>query len=118
MLSTYKRNKYPQKTIAILLLAYFFLNGVIMYINLLMIKISRTIYRGIYCAIQNLSVFVAFALSEAIHWQMDNYYLFLSLTNLLCLLTLSFLSEFKELPYLINDLKLHYTRDKNNEQNK
>ena len=113
MLEIYKRDKFTKAASFILLIAYFFLNGVIMYINLLMIKISRTIYRGIYCAIQNWSVFVAFALSEAIHWQMENYYLFLSATNLLCLLTLAFLSEFKELPYLINDLKLHYTRDKN-----
>ena len=118
MFDVYQRDKYPKSAIALLLITYFFLNGVIMYINLLMIKISRTIYRGVYCAIQNISVFIAFALSEAIHWQMTNYYLFLSGVCVLCLLTFAFLSEFKELPYLINDLKLHYTRDKNSNKNK
>lgn len=112
MIEIYKRDKYPEKAVAILFMGYFCLNGVIMYINLLMLKISKTIYRGIYCAIQNLSVFVALALSEGLQIQLDNYFLFLSIINILCLITLCFLSEFKEIPYLINDLKLYYNKEK------
>ena len=117
MFQIYQRDKYPKKAIAILFSGYFFLNGVIMYINLLMLKISKTIYRGIYCAIQNISVFAALALSEGLKIQLDNYFLFLSIINLLCLITLCFLSEFKELPYLINDLKLYYNKEKDYEHN-
>ena len=117
MLKMFKRDKYPKNSVVILLMIYFFLNGTVMYYNILMIKISKTIYRGIYSAIQNLSVFVGLALSEAIHLQMENYHLFLSVTNLLCLLTLTFLSEFKELPYLINDIKLYSNRDNNSGHN-
>ena len=45
---------------------------------------------------------------------MEHYFLLLCVLNLLCLLTFAFLSEFKELLYVINDLKIDIYRPSKN----
>ena len=44
-------------------------------------------------------------ISEYIYIYMEQYFLLLCSLNLLCLMIFAFLSEFKELLYVINDLK-------------
>ena len=104
MLSIYQRDKKPNISGILMFSIYFALNGVIFYVYLLILKISKTIYRCTFFSIHSISLIVAMVISECIHYQMDNFFLFISVLNLLCLLTFNFLSEFKELLYIIMDL--------------
>ena len=114
MLSIYQRDKKPNMSGIIMLSVYFALNGVIFYVYLLILKISKTIYRCTFFSIHSLSLITAMVISECIHYQMDNFFLFISVLNLLCLLTFNFLSEFKELLYIMNDLKIDIFRQTKN----
>jgi hypothetical protein len=56
-------------------------------------------------------------ISESIYYNMEDYFLFLAVTIFICLLTLSFLSDFKELLFLMNDLKIDINRPSKNSIN-
>ena len=118
MLSIYQRDKKSILYGIFMILVYFALNGVIFYVYLLILKISKTIYRCTFFSIHSISLIVAMVISECIHYQMDNFFLFISVLNLLCLLTFNFLSEFKELLYIMNDLKIDIFRQTKNIQGK
>jgi len=49
---------------------------------------------------------------------MEDYFLFLAMLSLLCLLTLIFLSDFKELLFVMNDLKIGLFNSSKNIQQK
>ena len=93
---------------------YFLLNGINFYVYLLILKISKTIYRCTYFSIHSIALIIAFILTECIHLIMDHYFLFLSVLNILCLITFTFLGEFKELLYVVNDLKIDIHRPSKN----
>jgi len=118
MLSIYQRDKKSIMCGIFMFSIYFALNGVIFFVYLLILKISKTIYRCTFFSIHSLSLIVAMVISECIHYQMENFFLFLSVLNLLCLLTFTFLSEFKELLYIMNDLKIDIFRQTKNIQGK
>lgn len=118
MLSIYQKDKISKNFILLLFTIYFVLNGVNFYVYLLILKISKTIYRCTYFSIHSISLIIALVISECIHYQMEHYFLFLCVLNLLCLLTFAFLSEFKELLYVINDLKIDIYRPSKNIQGK
>ena len=85
---------------------YFALNGVIFYEYLLIVKISQTIHRCTFFSLHSLALIIALVISEFIYHYMELYFLFLGVVNLLCLITFAFLSDFNELIYIINDLKI------------
>ena len=116
MISIYQKDKISKNLLFLLFTIYFFLNGVNFYVYLLILKISKTIYRCTYFSIHSISLICAFVISESIHVQMIHYFLFLSVLDLLCLLSFSFLSEFKELLYVINDLKIDIFRTSKNRE--
>ena len=116
MLNIYHKEKISRNYLLILFTIYFTLNGVNFYVYLLILKISKTIYRCTYFSIHSISLIAAMAISECIHYQMEHYFLFLCVLNVLCLLTFGFLSEFKELLYVINDLKIDIYRPSKNIQ--
>jgi hypothetical protein len=116
MLSIYQKDKISKNLLIILLSIYFFLNGVNFYIYLLILKISKTIYRCTYFSIHSISLICAFVISESVHGQMIHHFLFLCVLDFLCLMTFSFLSEFKELLYVINDLKIDIFRTSKNRE--
>ncbi len=118
MLSIYQKDKISKNFILLLFTIYFVLNGVNFYVYLLILKISKTIYRCTYFSIHSISLIIALVISECIHYQMEHYFLFLCVLNLLCLITFAFLSEFKELLYVINDLKIDIYRPSKNIQGK
>ena len=118
MLSIYQRDKKSIMCGIFMFSIYFALNGVIFYVYLLILKLTKTIYRCTFFSIHSLSLIVAMVISESIHYQMENFFLFLSVLNLLCLLTFNFLSEFKELLYIMNDLKIDIFRQTKNIQGK
>ena len=116
MLNIYHKDILSKNFILILFTIYFALNGVNFYVYLLILKISKTIYRCTYFSIHSISLIIAMVISECIHYQMEHYFLFLCVLDLLCLLTFAFLSEFKELLYVINDLKIDIYRPSKNAQ--
>ena len=116
MLSDYNRDKRSNFSLFIIFSIYFSLNGVIFYVYILILKISKTIYRNTFFAIHSISLIISLVLSECIYYQMENYFLFLGIMNILCLLTFSFLNEFKELLFLMNDLKIDIFRSSKNIQ--
>ena len=85
---------------------YFALNGVLFYEYLLIVKISQTIHRCTFFSLHSIALIIALVISEFIYYYMQYYFLFLSVINLLCLITFVFLSDFNELIYIINDLKV------------
>ena len=118
MLHFYHKDNIPKNYLVILFTIYFALNGVNFFVYLLILKISKTIYRCTYFSIHSISLIAAMAISECIHYQMEHFFLFLCVLDVLCLLTFAFLSEFKELLYVINDLKIDIYRPSKNIQGK
>ena len=118
MLQFYHKDNIPKNYLVLLFTIYFALNGVNFYVYLLILKISKTIYRCTYFSIHSISLIAAMVISECIHYQMEHFFLFLCVLDVLCLLTFAFLSEFKELLYVINDLKIDIYRPSKNIQGK
>jgi hypothetical protein len=85
---------------------------------LLLLKISKTIYRCSYFSIHSIALIIAFVVTECVHIIMNHYFLFLSVLNILCLITFMFLSDFKELLLVVNDLKIDIHRPSKNSLNK
>ena len=106
-ISYFLRDMRSRLNLFFLFFTYFFLNGVIFYVYLLTIKISKTIHRCTIFSFHSIALIIANVISEYIYYYSENYFLFLGILNLLCLITFFFLSEFKELIYLMNDLKIN-----------
>ena len=107
MLVYFLRDIRPILNLILLMIVYFAFNGVTFYAHLLIVKISKTIYRCTFFSLQSISFIIAIVISELIYYHMENYFLFLSVVNLLCLLMFFFLSEIKGVNYLMNDLKVN-----------
>ena len=108
VLTYFLRDIRSQLNLFFLFFAYFFLNGVVFYLYLLIIKISKTIHRCTFFSLHSIALIIATFISEFIYYYCENYFLFLGILNFLCLITFFFLSEFKELIYIMNDLKINY----------
>ena len=106
-ISYFLRDIRSRLNLFFLFFTYFFLNGVIFYVYLLIIKISKTIHRCTFFSLHSIALIIATVITEYIYYYSENYFLFLAILNLLCLITFFFLSEFKELIYLMNDLKIN-----------
>ena len=114
MLNAFNQEHFSYYYLIILFSMYFLLNGVNFYVYLLILKISKTIYRCSYFSIHSIALIIAFVLTECIHIIMNHYFLFLSGLNMLCLLSFTFLSDFKELLLVVNDLKIDIHRPSKN----
>ena len=95
MMTCYYRDMRNSLLLIIIYLIYFALNGVVFYIYLLILKISKTIY-----------------------FYMENYLLFLASLIFLCLISFVFLNDFKDIYYFMNDLKIDIFRPSKNGQEK
>ena len=118
MLQDFNKENLSKFFLFLLFTIYFLLNGVNFYVYLLILKISKTIYRCTYFSIHSIALIVAFILTECCHLLLSHYFFCLSVLNILCLLTFIFLSEFKELLYVVNDLKIDIHRPSKNIINK
>ena len=114
MAEKFNRDNISKYFLFLLFSIYFLLNGANFYVYLLILKISKTIYRCTYFSIHSIALIIAFVLTECIHLIMSHYFFFLAVLNILCLLTFVFLSEFKELLYVVNDLKIDIHRPSKN----
>ena len=117
MSQNYYRDRRSLFILAIIFFAYFALNGVIFYLYLLILKISKTIYRCTFFSIHSISLIISMIISETIYYNMEDYFLFLAIIIFVCLLTFTFLSDFKELLFLMNDLKIDINRPSKNSIN-
>ena len=106
MLNYFLRDIRSEVNLFLLFIIYFCLNGVIFYVYLLILKISKTIYRCTFLSLHSISLIIATVISEFIYYYCENYFLFLGALNTLCLLIFFFLNDFKELLYIMNDLKV------------
>ena len=70
-----------------LLFIHFFLNGINFYINLLVIKLTKTLYRCTLFGIDTCLSLLAFACGEVIDYQIDNYYFLIGSLNLICIIS-------------------------------
>ena len=114
MLTSFIRDNRSYLTLILLFIVYFALNGVIFYVYLLILKISKTIHRCSFFSLHSVALIVATVISEFIYYYCEDYFLFLGILNFLCLINFAFLSEFSELLYIMNDLKVNNFGIKNN----
>ena len=96
----------------VLFITYFFLNGVNFYINILILKLTKTIYRCSLFGFNSCLALLAFAFGECLNYQIENYFFLIGSLNLIGILTAIYFGELKTVPYLINDLKQSGNRDK------
>ena len=93
-------------------LIYFFLNGLTFYINIILLKLSKTLYR---CSLFGLNTFLflfSMAFGDCLLFQIKHYFFFLGSLNLVAIVFVAFLGEFKNISYIINDLKRIINKDK------
>jgi hypothetical protein len=95
-----------------LFLIHFFLNGLTFYINIILLKLSKTLYR---CSLFGINTFLflfSMAFGDCLLFQIKHYFFFLGSLNLVAIVIVAFLGEFKNISYIINDLKLDINKDK------
>ena len=95
-----------------LFLIQFFLNGLTFYINILLLKLSKTLYR---CSIFGMNTFLflfSIAFGDCLLFQIKHYFFFLGSLNLVGIVIVGFLGEFKNISYIINDLKRSISKDR------
>jgi MFS family permease len=84
---------------------FFTLNGICLYIHLLIIKISKTFYRCTFLMFHSYTILASAIIAEIFNVEIKNPFLLLGFINLLCLLLILFLKEMNDLPNLISDFK-------------
>ena len=84
---------------------FFTLNGIIFYIHLLVIKISKTFYRCTFFMLHSYTTIISIIISEILNNEIKNPFLLLGFINLLCLLLILFLNEMNDSPNLVRDFK-------------
>ena len=114
MLEQYNKTRLKHNANILILMIYFLLNGIQFYINILILKISRTIYRCTLFGIISLLSLSAFSFGEALNYQIKNYFFLIGSLNIVGIVVTLFFGELKTLPYIINDLKQNPQRGKKN----
>ena len=114
------KRKLPYGTITILFVIYFFLIGINFYMNILVTKITKTLYRGSLFGINSLLELLAFAFGETLKYQINNCFLLIAGLNTIGIVSELYLGELKGIPNIINDLKqnLKIEDNKNKEKSK
>ena len=108
----YKFNR-NQKIYIIIFIIYFLLNGISFYINILVLKLSKTIYRCSLFGFNTTLALLSFGFGECLDYQIENYFFLLGSLNLIGILAIFYFGELKTIPYIINDLKQNINREKN-----
>ena len=113
----YKMNRIAGINI-LLFFIHFFLNGINFYINLLVIKLTKTLYRCSLFGINTCLALLSFAFGEALNYQIDHYFLLVGSLNLIGIVAEFYFGELKGIPNLINDLKQNINRGNNKNKGK
>ena len=113
----FKRNRVYGINI-LLLFIHFFLNGINFYINLLVIKLTKTVYRCSLFGINTCLALLSFAFGESLSYQIEHYFLLIGALNLIGIVSEFYFGELKGVPNLINDLKQNINRENNKSKEK
>ena len=117
MLERHYRNNRSSNLNILLFFIYFFLNGVNFYINILVIKITKTMYRCTLLGINTILALLSLTFGEALNLQIENYFLLIGSLNLIGIVSEFYFGEIKSIPNIVNDLKQSINRE-NNKSNK
>ena len=90
----------------------FFLNGLSFYINILLIKLTKTLYRCTLFGINTFLFLFSIAFGDCLLFQIKHYFFFLGSLNLVAIVIVCFLGEFKNISYIVNDLKRSINKDR------
>ena len=113
----YKKNR-TYKTNILLLFIHFFLNGINFYINLLVIKLTKTLYRCSLFGINTCLALLSFAFGESLDYQIKHCFLLVGALNLIGIVSEFYFGEMKDIPNLINDLKQNINKGNNHNKSK
>ena len=79
---------------------------------------TKTLYRCSLFGINTCLALLSFAFSEALNYQINNYFLLIGALNLIGIVSEFYFGELKSIPNLINDLKQRISNDNNNNKEK
>ncbi len=74
MLTRHYKMNSPAVINVLLIFIYFFLNGINFYINLLVIKVTKTLYRSSLFGINTCLELLSFAFGESLNYQIEHYF--------------------------------------------
>lgn len=98
-----RENKY--KSHILLYLIVFFLNGITFYINIIFFKLSKTLYRCTFLGINSILFLAGMGFGDLLIFEIKHYFLLVGSLNFFGIVVIMFLGEFKNIPFIINDLK-------------
>ena len=84
---------------------YCAINGIYFYIQILIIKISKTFYRCTFLSLHSIILMISVMFSYIFSAQIKKPFVLLGFINILCLILIIFLNETTDSPNLVNDLK-------------
>ena len=113
MIDQMKKYTRRSNTNILILVIYFILNGINFYINLLIMKLSKTIYRCTLFGFNSLLALTAFAFAESLNYQIEHYFFLIGSLNIVGIVVILYFGELKTIPYIINDLKQNLVTGKN-----
>ena len=99
-------------TNALILIIFFFMNGINFYINLLILKLTKTIYRRTLFGINTCFSLLSLSFGENLNYHIENYFFLIGSLNIVGIVTILYFGELKTVPYIINDLKQNMQREK------
>ena len=102
----------------LLLFIHFFLNGVNFYINILVIKITKTLYRCSLFSINTILALLSFTFGESLNYQIKHYFFLIGALNLIGIVSEFYFGELKGIPNIINDLKQSVNKENNKSREK
>ena len=100
-----RKDNDNNKGLILLFFIQFFLNGITFYINILFIKLSKTMYRCTFFSINNILFLASIGFGDMIMFQIKHYFILISSLNFVGIIAVIFLGEFRNIPFIINDLK-------------
>ena len=95
MLTQFNRDNLNKGVNALIFLMHFFLNGVISFLQIMDIKLTKTLYRGISFSYEASMRLVTFALVEFVVMEVGSSFVYVSMFNLLAILSIFFLEKAK-----------------------
>ena len=112
------KRKISNKATSILFLTYFFLIGINFYMNLIVTKITKTLYRCSLFGVNSLLELLAFGFGETLKFQIDNCFLLIAGLNTIAIVSELYLGELKGIPNIINDMKQNIKTEDNKNKEK
>ena len=118
MIDEHKKQNLSNNIIAWLIISYFFLIGINFYMNIIITKITKTLYRCSLFGIVSLLEVLAFAFGETLKYQIDHCFLLIAGLNTIGIVSELYMGELKQIPNIVNDLKQSIKTEDNKNKEK